>query len=218
MSRTSRIVFFMLIWSSFAAYTGWKWVSYEPVPVMSRKVSQDWDSIGFDESIIKEGDLILRDGKGFISELLKECNAQDKSFSHAGVATIENGQVFVIHAIGGEGNVSNKMLKDPLELFCWDKQCFAFGVAELNLPDSARTAFLSEVKHYYETGMEFDTDFDLSTDDRMYCSEMIYKSICVATNDKNFIPLTHVNGKPFVGVDNLYINQHSNLKFKHTYD
>jgi len=71
---------------------------------------------------------------------------------------------------------------------------------------------------YYRRGVEFDFDFDMYTDDKMYCSEMIYKALLLATNNENYIPLSHVIEKPYVAIDNLYLNDHCNLIFCFNYD
>lgn len=52
-------------------------------------------------------------------------------------------------------------------------------------------------------------DFDWQSNDRMYCSEMIYKTITSATGDERYIPLSKGYGRTFCGIDDLYRNGHA---------
>jgi hypothetical protein len=52
----------------------------------------------------------------------------------------------------------------------------------------------------------FDTQFNLASDDRMYCSEFVYKAIEQATNNKTVLPVTTINNIKFITLDNLFIN------------
>ena len=47
---------------------------------------------------------------------------------------------------------------------------------------------------------------------------MIYKALNVVTNEKNFIPLSTVMDKPYVAVDDLYLNDHCKFLFEYNYD
>jgi hypothetical protein len=54
------------------------------------------------KKIVATGDLVVRTGNDFTSESLRSLNQRDKTYSHCGIASIENDTVFVYHALGGE--------------------------------------------------------------------------------------------------------------------
>ena len=56
---------------------------------------------------------------------------------------------------------------------------------------------------------EFDMNFDIRTDDRFYCAEFVYKSINNALADSTFIKPITVMGYTFVGIDDLFMNEHA---------
>ena len=52
----------------------------------------------------------------------------------------------------------------------------------------------------------FDMQFDLASDNRMYCTEFVYKAVEEASNHKILLSTTTLNHKKFVAPDNLFIN------------
>ena len=50
---------------------------------------------------IRSGDLVTRTGNDFTSQSLRTLNRRNKTWSHCGIASIENDTLFVYHAIGG---------------------------------------------------------------------------------------------------------------------
>jgi hypothetical protein len=56
-------------------------------------------------------------------------------------------------------------------------------------------------------GMEFDLELDLSTDDKMYCSEIIYKSLLAVTKTDTIEVDRISTTKPYIPLDKLYLNK-----------
>src|ERR1044072_715970 len=54
--------------------------------------------------LVKEGDLILRDGQEFSSQLVKNFCRTNKSYSHAGMVFYQNGYPLVYHIVPGDEN------------------------------------------------------------------------------------------------------------------
>ncbi|HUC81153.1 MAG TPA: hypothetical protein VMR70_09570, partial [Flavisolibacter sp.] len=58
--------------------------------------------------------------------------------------------------------------------------------------DSAELRKLkTAVFNWYEKGVKFDSVFNLQTDDRMYCSEMVKKGLERSTNNRISVPTVH---------------------------
>jgi hypothetical protein len=70
----------------------------------------------------------------------------------------------------------------------------------------------------YQQKPRFDTHFDLSSTDKLYCTEFVRNVLIAATTDTGYMPLSEAMGRKYVGTDNLYLNKHAafvwQVKFK----
>ena len=197
------------------ATSGW----IEPVTARMQPVQirTTWIQAAPDLNQLKSGDLIFRHGRGFISNAFQKLSKEDPRYSHAGIIEVENGQAFVYHCIGGEENKSNKMKRETLSAFCRPDHNHTFGIYRTDLNPKQMKKVLSGLNEYYKQGLEFDTDFSLDTDDKMYCTEMVYKLLTNAIGDKNFLPLTHISGRNYVSCDNIYLSSHCREIYSYDY-
>lgn len=154
----------------------------------------------------RTGDLVVRSGTGIISDMFRKFSLHDQKYSHAGLLSVEDGRAYVYHTIGGEENVTNKLRKETLESFCNPLSNEAAAIYRYPLTKKEEENVAAKVQYYYKEGLEFDTKLDLETDEKMYCSEFVYKVISRCTANKNMIPLTSISGISYVAIDNLYIN------------
>lgn len=160
---------------------------------------------------LRSGDLVFRLGNDITSYMLSQLNQNDKSFSHCGIVSIENGSPFIYHAIGGEYNPDQKIKREAPKQWFSPKNNLMVAVSRLDLDSNKTRKLVETVQTYYKEGKKFDMEFDLNTDDRLYCAEMIYKSIQHAAADSNFIPTTAAFGKKYVGIDDLFRNVHASF-------
>lgn len=158
------------------------------------------------DSLFRSGDIIFRDGRGVISSAFRRLSLTDPRYSHAGIIHKENGMVFVYHILGGERGMNNKMRKDPLSYFCNPHQSNSFAVYRM---DQSGKKIDSLAAYYFSKNLEFDTGFNLSTDDKMYCTELIYKILIKVSGQENFLPLTTFSGVKYEACDNIYLSSHS---------
>ena len=149
---------------------------------------------------VQSGDLILRTGRDYTSEVMRRLSHHDKTYSHCGIASIENDSVFVYHAIGGEWNPDQKLRRDLFALFCNPYENRGFGIYRYSFNNEQKKEILQNARKFYKAGIMFDMQFNLDTDDRMYCSEFVYKAIKPALKLKT----TTINHITFVAIDNLF--------------
>jgi hypothetical protein len=149
---------------------------------------------------VQSGDLILRTGRDYTSEVMRRLSHRDKTYSHCGIASIENDSVFVYHAIGGEWNPDQKLRRDLFALFCNPYENRGFGIYRYSFNQEQKKEILQNARKFYKAGIMFDMQFNLDTDDRMYCSEFVYKAIKPALKLKT----TTINHITFVAIDNLF--------------
>ena len=169
-------------------------------------------------SLLTSGYVVVRTGLGADSYLLAEMNRKDKTYSHCGIVMVEHGYPFVYHSIGGETNPDARMRRDSACFFFSPVHNMGLAVISYDYGDSEVNKLRQVVNTYYKQRPKFDMKFDLKTDDRLYCAEFIYKAINKATADSLYIRPTSAMGLTFVGIDDLYMNEHAHvvwqIKFK----
>ncbi len=158
------------------------------------------------DTLFHSGDIIFRDGRGVISSAFRRLSLTDPRYSHAGIIHKENGVVYVYHILGGERNPNNKMRKDLLSYFCSPLQSNSFAVYRM---DQNGKKIDSLAAYYFLKKLEFDTGFNLATDNKMYCTELIYKILIMVSGQDNFLPLTTISGLKYEACDNIYLSSHS---------
>ncbi len=154
---------------------------------------------------IKSGDVITRTGSDFTSECLRQINVHDKTWSHCGIASIENDSVFVYHALGGDFNPDQSIKRDYITVFADPVNNRGIGIYRQQLNERQLTQLLNTTHQLYKDKTKFDMDFDLQTDDRMYCAEFVYKAFLWSTNGAVHFDSSTIKDKTFIGVDNIIL-------------
>jgi hypothetical protein len=162
------------------------------------------------DSLFRSGDIVFRDGRGFLSNAFKKMCLTDRSYSHAGIIHIQDKCTYVLHVIGDRENKSREMRKDMLSDFCSGKISNGYAVYRSDLP-GAKIDSIAVV--YYNSRLQFDDKFDLSDDDKMYCTELVSKVLCTVSGNKNYLPLTEVAGIKYIACDNIYLSPHLHKLF-----
>ena len=188
--------------------------SKNEVPILSKSDSfreDQMEKIAFKKirdarASVNFGDLILRTGKDFTSDVMRQLSTHDKTYSHCGIASWENDTLFVYHSIGGDFNPDQKLRRDVFEFFCNPYENRGFGIFRYKINDDQRKNIIKIAHKFYNDHIMFDMKFDLATNDRMYCSEFVYKTVEQATQDSIQIGLTTINHFIFIAINNLFIN------------
>lgn len=145
-----------------------------------------------DEQRIKNGDLIFRRGWGVNSELVSSIN-RSTNYSHVGLVWKRADKIYVIHAIPDENGIKNGVVVEPLEVFASVKNASKVSVSRT----SENPDMLKNIVNYALTfkGLPFDSDFDISQQDSLYCTELIWFSFkhfgdeLIGSFDKFKVPL-----------------------------
>jgi hypothetical protein len=182
-----------------------------------QKIEQAFIKIDAAKKTIATGDLIVRTGNDFTSESLRSLNQRDKTYSHCGIASIENDSLFVYHALGGEWNPDQKIRRDAFEIFADPYSNRGIGIYRYPLAKNEIKALIVTVKNLHRMGIMFDMKFNLETNDRMYCAEFVYKSYIMGTAGVLQFNTSHIGQFAFIGVDDLFLQPACRLQKKILY-
>lgn len=190
-------------------------IGYSPI---NSNLEADFNSIDSSKSLIENGDVIFRNGIDEVSQAARSMNRKDTSYSHCGLVFIENGTPFVYHALGGSYNPSQKLKRELLDSFCNPKENNAFGIYRYNLKKEESTKLDSVVKGYYKAGLKFDMFFNYFSDDKMYCSEFVFKSLNGSVKGA-YTKYLRLDTIPFgVTTDDIFLNENCRLIKKQTFN
>ena len=163
------------------------------------------------KQFINSGDIIFRNGRDEISQAARSMNRKDTSFSHCGLVFIENDSAFVYHAIGGVYNPGQKLRRDLLDSFCTPVENNAFGLYRYNLGKEKIEKLKMVVGNFYKAGLKFDMYFNYFSDDVMYCSEFVFKSLNKSLNGA-YSKYVRLDTLPYgVTTDDLFLNENCRL-------
>jgi len=163
------------------------------------------------KSILQNGDIILRTGNDVISSLFAQLNKSDKTYSHCGIAMKEDNVWYVYHSIGGEDNPDAKLRKDLFEKFIRSDHNLGYGVCRYPITQIQEQKLEETVHNLYNSKVPFDMKFDLHSDDRLYCAEMVYKAFNIAFDTTKFFTTTVHKGFEYVSTDNIFVNNKASI-------
>ncbi|GHV00747.1 hypothetical protein FACS189483_10950 [Spirochaetia bacterium] len=116
---------------------------------------------------LEDGDVLCRLGDRIWSQYFRKISPHDKRFSHLGIVRVAEGSYTVINAEGlaveGKDFVNEIALQDFLN------SATEIGVYRLRDGAAALSAAALEF-----IGRPFDWAFDMGSDDRLYCTELLY--------------------------------------------
>ncbi|QIK53022.1 hypothetical protein G7051_01110 [Dysgonomonas sp. HDW5B] len=161
--------------------------------------SSEWDLKEF-----RNGDIIYRHGNGFFSDYFRKSSNREKLYSHGGIIAIDNNsEVYVIHAEASELTGVGGVRKESLNVFLKDISTWA--VYRLDTTQTVRDSIVYVATQYLNKETPFDLDFDNTSDDKVYCTELIALSINKSTH-RNLIKATgSIRNKPYFAIDDTYL-------------
>ena len=173
---------------------------------IEQRLSKAITTIALVKPLIKTGDVITRTGNDFTSESLRNLCRRSTTYSHCGIASIENDSLFIYHALGGEWNPDEKLKRESLEAFANPFTNKGIGLFRFNMPEDEVIQLVKVIHRLFNQHLKFDMKFDLTTDDRMYCAEFIYKSFKEASRDKLIFAKSQIGDFEFIGVDDIFLH------------
>ena len=166
-----------------------------------------------DFSKLETGDVILRKGRSFVSELITM--GLGSEVSHCGVILQSEGNWKVLHIISGRISNDNCIRLDPLEDFISEGLPGSiYHVKPVKRPSSRLIE--RESLRLLQSKVSFDHDFDLGSDRELYCSELVRDIYLRSGSEDTFIYKT-VGGKALIDLqsffDKRYYSVYQKLQF-----
>jgi hypothetical protein len=233
LSMKKHFFILFLAFMAFACTDNGYNASVKKSPLLSDSLLKErWKAINIIKDSIREGDLVLRCGNDYISESFSDFSQQEKLYSHSGIAFINDGVMYVYNNMAGDLNPDEIMRRDILDSFVTPVKNVAVGVYRYDITKEEVEKLKEIIFTLYRNKMQFDMNFDLTTNDKMYCAEMISKAMEQATNKRIVLPKSIINNelkakylkkllekkiipssksadqREYMAIDNLYLNSH----------
>lgn len=154
------------------------------------------------DSEFRTGDVILRSGKGLVSDMFRKFNLSGAPWSHAGILVRKNDQWLVYHIIGNAGDPNHRIKSETISSFCHSAYNTGFALYRNSQTVPDTTLILHYLDSLRNSGVTFDHQFNLNDDQKLYCTELVYKTLRRAGFDS--IPVSVLNGQHYVAADDLY--------------
>ena len=140
-------------------------------------------SINSLEQSATNGDLILRLGNDLLSYQIKLLNDSSKLYSHAGIIVEKNGKKWVAH-LAPDAPGADTIQYVSIDSFVNPAHNITCALYRYKLSPEEKDSVAQLINAFKTADIRFDRFYDLSTDDKMYCSEMISKALQKATNKR----------------------------------
>lgn len=138
----------------------------------------------YDAAALESGDVIFRTGIGLTSRLVLSAD-RSSAYSHAGLMAKVNGVLWVIHAEPEEDHRMPAIVKmEPLDIFLTEDRASSAAVYRaLSISVARVEKAVAAGRTYAATRVPFDTHFDLSSAERLYCTELVWRAYLAAGID-----------------------------------
>lgn len=138
--------------------------------------------------VFHDGDLIFRRGRSAESMAVYLADPVH-DFSHIGIVVMDGGKPFVIHAVPGEQpEAVSHVLKEPVNAFLDDAKASHWAVYRSKLSLENLKKVTLKALDFFARQAEFDNNYDLTDDSRLYCTELVMKAYQAAGLERRLYP------------------------------
>ncbi|MEC4986600.1 MAG: YiiX/YebB-like N1pC/P60 family cysteine hydrolase [Oscillatoria sp. PMC 1068.18] len=136
-----------------------------------------------DYQFFQTGDIIFRGGNSLLSQAVISADA-GSPFSHVGLVKIIGDRPFVIHASTGDTFDDGTVKIDSLEAFLAKDNASVVAIYRLQVSEATISKLAAEIAtSYAQEKLAFDAEFDLTTPDKLYCTELVWRAYLTAGID-----------------------------------
>ena len=129
------------------------------------------------------GDLLVRLNDDVISDRVRFINEKDKTYSHTGLVIERNNEKYVAH-ISPEPGLGDTIQYIPIDSFINPVKNIKCAMYRYEMSNNEKQKMAFIIDSFKTAGIRFDPVYELTSDDKLYCSEMISKALKQATNNR----------------------------------
>jgi Permuted papain-like amidase enzyme, YaeF/YiiX, C92 family len=168
------------------------------------------------KSKLQRGDLILRMGDDFISQILADLSPHEKMYSHAGIVEVIDGKPFVYNINPPSTNMAqdDTIRLEPVDTFLNPLKNKAMGLYRYNISKEMMAAFIDTINVFKKQKVRFDMRFDITNDDTLYCSEIIVKALERASHGAIQFPRVIIDSTRVLGVKRFFKVMNNEIDLK----
>ena len=135
---------------------------------------------------IRSGDVVFIRGKSIRSVVVRLLEGSSHDYSHVGLVVLENGRPFIIHADPSQDITTDRVIKEPWDAVISPKHITAaaiFRVADPSAADRLGIQASTVAQQFWRDALPFDHEFDLTTPENLYCTELVWRAYMAAGID-----------------------------------
>lgn len=130
---------------------------------------------GINAESLRSGDIIFRRGPSVESQAVMTMDG-GSTFSHVGIVSKENGATLVIHVVPGEGGPDVTKI-EPIEDYLRSDRALAASAFRVVTDRASQIETAVQfARDYAQRRVPFDSNFDLTSDDALYCTELVWRA------------------------------------------
>jgi hypothetical protein len=153
----------------------------------------DYNLTSEEMALLREGDILLRKGYGFVSSMIVKTLEEEIPVSHVGILVKDpnDRQFKVIHSVSQTISDADGVQKQDLQSFVRDSQPNTLIVVryrDTELYDRGTQKISERAIHYLKEKVPFDYAFDFDNTDKFFCTEFIGRVIGDVFGDEIYSP------------------------------
>lgn len=122
---------------------------------------------------LQDGDVIMRRGYGYISDMIGRFLDEERRLTHCGVVTVRKDGYWVVHALSSNVSEIDGMQAHRLEDFVRQSYPGSIVVTRFRTEED-RGGISRRAVDYLRRQIPFDHDFDVVDTNTIYCSELVW--------------------------------------------
>jgi len=153
-------------------------------------------------NLLQDGDILLRHGYGFVSDMIVKTLKEDFSISHCAILVKDDSAFNVIHSVSQSLSEFDGVQIQDLRRFVNDSKKNSLIVLRYkNSNGEDRESISQRARYYLERQVPFDNSFDINDTTRYFCTELIWKIFLDAFNIDIFEKKYGLGGTEFLKFD-----------------
>lgn len=176
------------------------------------QIIEETDTLSVSSIHFENGDLIYRHGNGMFSDFFLRTSKKEQLYSHGGIIALCDDSVYVIHSEASEITGIGGVKKEPINVFL--NGISTWAVYRIDTIQEVRDSIFSTAMKYAKLETPFDLDFDNTSDDRVYCTELLSLSINNGMRREVIKANNAIANIRYYSVDDTYLEPNTKLIYK----